>query len=91
MKSEQEHAATNERSADDAIDCSGCFKFIVHSFFVVSAVRGTNQWNCASTFDSCKSGFMEKKSEVAVTAEDSEIEFPALRSKQFAVRNAEFN
>ena len=91
MKSEQEHAATDERSADDAIECSGCFKFIVHSFFAVSAVRGTNQWNCASKFDSCQSGSMETKFEVAITAEDSETEFLALRSKQFAVRNAELN
>ena len=34
---------------------------------------------------------MEKKSEVAVTAEDSETEFLAFKSEQFAVRNAELN
>ena len=91
MKSEQEHAATDEQTSDDAIDCPRCPKFIVYISFAVSTVRGACQWNCASKSDSSKPGSMEKKFEVAATAENSENEFPALRSKQFAVRNAKFN
>ena len=52
---------------------------------------GGNKWNCASEFDTCKPGSMETKFKVAVTAEDAENEFLAIRSEQFAVRDAEVN
>ena len=80
-KSEQEDAATDEQTTDDAIDSPGSPKLIVHSLTAASTVRGAIQCKCASRIDASKPGSVEKEFEVAVTAENPETEFLAHRSK----------
>ena len=80
-KSDQEDAATDEQTTDDAIDSPGSPKLIVHSLTAASTVRGAVQCKCASRIDTSKPGSVEKEFEVAVTAENPETEFLAHRSK----------
>ena len=80
-KSEQEDAATDDQTTDDAINSPGSPELIVHCLTAASTVRGEIQCKCASRFDGGKPGSVEKEFEVAITAENPETEFLAHRSK----------